>query len=491
MAFITSLPLLRPYSSLSRASPRNPQYSTIQCTTAPLPNPSPSTSKSPSVSLVSLGCPKNVTDAEVLLGDLSNHGIQITKSPESSDIIVVNTCAFVEEAKRESIDAILQATRHKHNGHTKGVVVTGCLAQRYADILADELPEIDAVVGFEHYNQLAKRVNDIVNGHQSVEDNRVAVGKADVPFRPEHRRVRLGPTHSVYVRLAEGCSHSCTFCAIPGQFRGQFRSKKWDDLTEEIQILTRNGAKELTLIAEDTNQYGMDFGHNDSRRLSHLLHFIADQVHNVEWVRLLYCYPSYFSEQLIQAIANLDVVCKYIDMPLQHISDNVLRRMNRPGRKHTETLIGRLRDGIPGLALRTTFICGFPGETEEDHQQLVEFVKNSRFSHAGFFVYSEEEGTPAADFNDQVPLEVRQYRCDELSSIQQQIQEELALERVGSVLEVMVDRIEDGHSIGRCRFDAPEIDGSVHILQKIQPGTILKVRILGTSSFDLYGEPVV
>lgn len=432
-----------------------------------------------------------MTDAEVLLGDLSRQGIRVTPSADSADVVVVNTCAFVEAAKRESIDAILAATRGKEGGVTKGVVVTGCLAQRYADMLADELPEIDAVVGFEHYDQLAERVRQIATGTPALGEDRVAVGTSQVPFRPEHERIRLGPRHTVYVRLAEGCSHSCTFCAIPGQFRGKFRSKDWDSLTEEIDRLTASGAKELTLIAEDTNQYGMDFPPEESRRLSHLLHHIAENVPTAQWVRLLYCYPSYFTEELINAIAKLDVVCKYIDMPLQHISDRVLRRMNRPGRAHTENLIARLREGIPGLALRTTFICGFPGETEEDHQELCRFVRHSRFSHAGFFAYSKEEGTPATDYPDQVSEAVRQYRCDELSSIQQRIQEELAAERVGSVVEVIVDRIEDGHSIGRCRFDAPEIDGCVHILQKIEPGTLLKVRVLGTSLFDLYGEPVV
>lgn len=471
---------------------RNRRVAPIACA-AVEDTPSSNILPAPSVSLVSLGCPKNVTDAEVLLGDLSKQGIQIQNSPNSADadVVVINTCGFVEDAKRESIDAILSATRGKADGLTKGVVVTGCLAQRYADLLAEELPEVDAVVGFEHYDQLAERVRQIAAGKAHVQESRVAVGTSQVPFRAEHERFRLGPKHSVYVRLAEGCSHSCTFCAIPGQFRGKFRSKDWDSLTSEIQALTAGGAKELTLIAEDTNQYGMDFPPHESRRLSHLLHHIAVNVPTAKWIRLLYCYPSYFTDELIQAIANLNVVCKYIDMPLQHISDRVLRRMNRPGRAHTEKLIGRLRDGIPDLALRTSFICGFPGETEEDHRELVNFVRESRFTHAGFFPYSEEEGTPAATYEDQVPMEIRQNRCDELSSIQQQVQEEIAGSRVGYVLDVIVDRVEDGHSIGRCRFDAPEVDGCVHILQKIDPGTILKVRILGNSSFDLYGEPVM
>lgn len=443
--------------------------------------------RAPSVSLVSLGCPKNVTDAEVMLGDLQSRGIKIVPSDGPADVVVVNTCGFVDDAKRESIEAILGAVDTKENG-TKGVIVTGCMAQRYADTLAEELPEVDSVIGFEHYDQIADHVKSLVGARRS-DIQRVSVGTSDVPFRPEHQRFRLGPKHSVYVRLAEGCSHSCTFCAIPGQFRGRFRSKNWEMLTNEIQVIATTGAKELVFIAEDTNQYGMDFAGSDGHRLSHLLHHVAQHVPSIRWLRLLYCYPSYFTDALIDAIAKIDIVCKYIDMPLQHISDRVLKRMNRPGRLHTETLLSRLTERIPELALRTTFICGFPGETDDDHQELVRFVETSRFAHAGFFVYSEEEGTPAADYGDQVPLEIREQRRDELVSIQQRIQEEQATEKIGQVLEVLIDRVEDGHSVGRCRFDAPEIDGCVHVLQKLEPGTILNVRILGTSGFDLFGEP--
>lgn len=424
-----------------------------------------------------------------MLGDLASKGIQVRPPDTDTDVVVINTCAFVEDAKRESINAILDAARSKRTSSTKGIIVTGCLAQRYADELAEELPEVDAVVGFEHYDKLPERIAAIAAPHNTTTTERVSVGSSHVPFRPEHRRFRLGPTHSVYVRLAEGCSHACTFCAIPGQFRGGFRSKPWDQLTHEIGHLVATGAKELVFIAEDTNQYGMDFNATESRRLSHLLHHVADNVPDAKWMRLLYCYPSYFTDELIHAIASIPTVCKYIDMPLQHISNRVLKNMNRPSRAHTERLLSRLHAEIPNLTLRTTFITGFPGETEEDHQELIDFIKRSRFRHAGFFVYSEEEGTPAAHYEDQVPMEIREYRRDELASIQQQIQEELAAEMVGQVVEVLVDRNEDGHSIGRTRNDAPEIDANVHILQQIQPGTLLNVRVLGTSSFDLYGEP--
>lgn len=559
MAFVTAPLSKTRCPPHSRVSPRRPN---LPAATAATPAATPSPDRpAPSVSLVSLGCPKNVTDAEVFLGDLASRGISINpqthpnaavadadldfaddfdladaefsdphsalhqqqqlhpQQPEpqqrqqeqheqqhpNSDVIVINTCAFVDDAKRESIDAILAATRRKQAGQASGVIVTGCLAQRYADQLADELPDVDAVIGFEHYDELPARVRQLAAGATSTtavkkEDNsltaggldRVRVGTPDVPFRPEHERVRLGPRHSVYVRLAEGCSHACTFCAIPGQFRGGFRSKPWEALTHEIAHLVSSGAKELVLIAEDTNQYGMDFARNnvDAHRLSHLLHHIADaHADRVHWVRLLYCYPSYFTDALIDAIARLDVVCKYIDMPLQHISDSVLRRMNRPGRAHTERLLHRLRAGIPGLTLRTTFIVGFPGETDAEHAELVAFVRASRFRHAGFFAYSEEEGTPATSLPDKVPAETAQFRRDELVSEQQRIEEELAAEMVGSVVDVMVDTMDAGHSVGRTRADAPEIDWRVHIVRQVEPGTVLPVRILGTSAFDLYGEP--
>lgn len=534
MAFVNAIPLqvsrFHAASILTETTPvsfnrrRHHVTATATVPTSTSPSPAPLHSladnknlKPPiKVSLVSLGCPKNVTDAEVMLGDLSAHGIQILpprtgnqyqedefsdeqqSQQEDADVIVINTCGFVEDAKRESVEAILSAARQKQTNNTKGIIVTGCLAQRYADTLAKELPEVDAVVGFEHYHEIPSHINSLVNSFTSTdgkkEESIVRVGKTSVPFRPEHERIRLGPKHSVYIRLAEGCSHSCTFCAIPGQFRGEFRSKSWDVLTSEIKHLTSDGkVKELVLIAEDTNQYGMDFKNPSdySHRLSDLLHHISTNHSNsVSWVRLLYCYPSYFTNSLIEAISKLDIVCKYIDIPLQHINDSVLRRMNRPSRSHTLSLLNKLREKIPGLVLRTTFITGFPGETDEEHRELVEFIKEQKFDHAGFFAYSEEEGTPAAEMSDQVPMEVREYRRDELTSVQQNIQEERATGMIGNVIDVLIDKIEDGHSIGRTAGDAPDIDSTVHILQQLPVGEFAKVRILGTSSFDLYGEPV-
>ncbi|KAJ8908937.1 hypothetical protein NDN08_005637 [Rhodosorus marinus] len=438
-----------------------------------------------SVSLVPLGCPKNTVDAEVMLGDLEQQGISVLDDESSADVIIVNTCGFIEDAKRESIEAILAAAELKQGSGAKGVVVTGCLAQRYASQLAEELPEVDAVVGFEGYKSLGEKVRKIALNGKKRSSSTVEVGKATVPFRPEWGRRRLAPKHTAYMRVAEGCDHACSFCAIPS-FRGKFRSKQWDQVVEEARLLASKGAVELNLIAEDTNQYGIDFK-GDSRRLSDLLYELAD-IEGIQWIRLLYCYPSYFTDELIDAIANIDKVVKYIDIPLQHISDPVLKRMNRPGAKHTKRLLNRLRDRIPEVEFRSTFITGFPGETQQDHEELVNFVKDFRFHRGGFFTYSEEDGTPAASLDRQIPEEIKMARRDELTSLQQDIQAEFADEKIGKVIDVLVDRIEDGHAVGRARFDAPEIDCIVHLLQDVPPGLVVKARVVESDLFDLLAD---
>jgi len=340
-------------------------------------------------------------------------------------------------------------------------------------------------VGFEGYKSLGEKVRKIALNGKKKSRSTVEVGKATVPFRPEWGRRRLAPRHTAYMRVAEGCDHACSFCAIPS-FRGKFRSKPWDQVVEEARLLAAKGAVELNLIAEDTNQYGIDFK-EDNRRLSDLLYELAD-IEGIQWIRLLYCYPSYFTDELIDAIANIDKVVKYIDIPLQHISDPVLKRMNRPGAKHTKRLLNRLRDRIPEVEFRSTFITGFPGETQRDHEELVNFVKDFRFHRGGFFTYSEEDGTPAAVLDRQIPEEIKTARRDELTSIQQDIQAEFAEEKIGKVIDVLVDRIEDGRAVGRARFDAPEIDCIVHLLQDIPPGLVVKARVVESDLFDLLAD---
>jgi len=466
----------------------------------------------------------------------SNTGAQA--SHEEADAIVVNTCAFIDEAraaeggaargvltrrqaKQESIAAIMDAAGYKADGKARRVIVTGCLAQRYAGELASELPEVsaratpsvtlshsllcvlqvDLVVGFQDYPRLSGELHGAL-GKQPARTgaSRVLVGSATVPFRPEWDRHALTPRHTAYLRVAEGCDHKCTFCAIPS-FRGKFRSKPWEAVLDEARRLAASGVRELNLIAEDTNQYGMDFpktGANAGRGLAELLHALA-ALPGVEWIRILYAYPSYFTDELIDAIATIPQVCKYIDIPLQHISNTTLLAMNRPPRQHTEALLHKLRDRIPGLALRSTFICGFPGEREEDHRELVNFCKTFRFERLGAFVFSEEEGTPAGAYPDQLPREVREARRDEIVQTQQRLQEKFAAKRVGSTISVLVDAYdeEEGVFVGRSQLEAPDVDPCVFLhdagLPGVPPlaiGQMRTCRVDGASLYDLTGYPV-
>ncbi|GLC40997.1 hypothetical protein PLESTB_000953900 [Pleodorina starrii] len=484
------------------------------------------------VSLVALGCPKNVVDGEVLLGDLARSGFTVTDDHEESDAIIVNTCAFVEDAKNESLEAIIEAASLNEDGKRRKVVITGCLAQRYSEQLAADLPEADLVVGFQNYGNLAASLQRSMGleptpealalaeaqrrqlqgqeqgeeGEARVEANggkagtsaatteRVLVGSATVPFRAEWDRHRLTPRHSAYLRVAEGCNHACTFCAIPG-FRGKFRSKPWQAVLDEAAHLVASGVKELNLIAEDTNQYGMD--RRDGHDLAQLLRELS-KLEGLHWIRILYAYPSYFNDALIDEIANNPKVCKYIDMPLQHISNLTLLAMNRPPREHTLRLLSTLRSRIPGLALRTTFISGFPGETEEQHRELVDFVKEFRFERMGCFAFSEEDGTLAASLPEQVPQGLRERRRDELISLQQRIGEEWAESLVGREIEVLVEGYnDDDWLIGRSQWDAPDVDPLVFLtdsenpaIPRLEAGQMRRCVVTSNSLFDLEAMPI-
>ncbi|GFR42266.1 hypothetical protein Agub_g3163 [Astrephomene gubernaculifera] len=542
--------------------PTGPRRRQVHCLAATTQTPVPISDKqSPQpaarkVSLVSLGCPKNVVDGEVLLGDLTRAGFSITEDHEEADAIIVNTCAFVEDAKSESLEAIVEAASLNEDGRKRKLVVTGCLAQRYSQQLAADLPEADLVVGFQSYGNLAASLQRSLglepsrealqiaqeaaaaaaaaagesaagapgaDGHQQdpqqqqqggqeqqeglrvraaaggeVEEAstsaRVQVGAATVPFRPEWRRHRLTPPHTAYLRVAEGCNHACTFCAIPG-FRGKFRSKPWGALLAEAAHLVAGGVKELCLIAEDTNQYGMD--RRDGRDLAQLLRELS-RLEGLAWIRILYAYPSYFNDALIDEIANNPKVCKYLDMPLQHISNLTLLAMNRPPAQHTRGLLARLRSRIPRLALRTTFISGFPGESEEAHRELVGFVKEFKFERMGCFAFSPEDGTPAASLPQQLPQRLRERRRDELISLQQRIGEEWAEGRVGEEMEVLVEGYnDDGWLIGRTQYDAPDVDPLVFLTEsddpavpRLEAGQIRRCVVTSNSLFDLEATPV-
>jgi ribosomal protein S12 methylthiotransferase len=452
------------------------------------------------VSMVSLGCPKNTVDGEVMLGDLHGAGFDVTDDHESADAIVINSCGFVEDAKNESVEAILEASQLA-NG-SKKIIVTGCLAQRYANDLANELPEADVIVGFENYANLPKTVGGLLgvetNGLIAPQQARVQVGGASPPFREEIKRLRITPRHTAYLRVAEGCDHKCTFCAIPS-FRGRFRSKPWQSIIDEAKALADSGVRELNLIAEDTNQWGIDLRASDGRGLAELLYALAE-VEGIEWMRILYAYPSYFSDELIRAIADVPQVCKYIDIPLQHITNLSLLRMNRPPRQHTEDLLYKLRDRIPDLALRTTFISGFPGETEEEHEELMQFCRDFKFERLGAFAYSEEDGTPAMEYPDQVPEEIRAIRRDQLVSQQQEISEDFAMSRVGKDVDVLIDNWDEDMQafIGRTTLEAPDIDPVVFVtedkskgLPPIEPGQMRRCNVIGSSLFDLEAQPIM
>jgi ribosomal protein S12 methylthiotransferase len=353
-------------------------------------------------------------------------------------------------------------------------------------------------MGFQEYPKLSSELHAALGAQapRAPTATRVLVGSATVPFRPEWDRHALTPRHTAYLRVAEGCDHKCTFCAIPS-FRGKFRSKPWDAVLDEAQRLAASGVRELNLIAEDTNQYGQDFPKSDGRGLAQLLAALA-AIPGIEWIRILYAYPSYFTEDLIDAIATIPQVVKYIDIPLQHISNTTLLAMNRPPRQHTEALLRKLRDRIPGLALRSTFICGFPGEREQDHRELVDFCKEFKFERLGAFTFSEEDGTPAGSYPEQIDPDVREARRDEIVSLQQRICERVAERRVGSVVQVLVDAIdEEGVFVGRTALEAPDVDPCVFLhdagLPGVLPLAIGQMRLCkvdGSSMFDLTAHPI-
>ncbi|KAK9830594.1 hypothetical protein WJX81_002766 [Elliptochloris bilobata] len=408
--------------------------------------------------------------------------------------------SFVDEAKAESLEAILEATQLKEDpaSSVQRVVVTGCMAQRYSSDLSDAIPEADLFVGFQNYEGLPGSIREALaapggDASRQAKRQRVQVGDATVPFRPEVERHRLTPAHTAYIRVAEGCNHACSFCAIPS-WRGRFRSKPWDAVVAEAAGLVASGVKELCLIAEDTNQYGQDV--RGGAGLAELLRELG-RLEGLRWMRLLYCYPSYFTEELIDEIATNPKVCKYVDIPLQHICNLTLLAMNRPPREHTERLLRKLRERIPGLVLRTTFISGFPGESEAQHAELVAFAREFAFERMGAFAYSAEEGTPAASLPEQVEEGVRQARRDELISLQQDIGQEFAESLVGREVDVLVDGYnEEGELVGRTQWDAPDVDPLVFLaeapagLPALEAGQLRRCIVTGSSLFDLEAHPV-
>ena len=475
----------------------------------------------PKVGMISLGCAKNLVDAEIMLGSVLQRGMKITPRLEDADVVVVNTCAFIDSAKEESIEAILEAHQRRdlNRGPDQKLIVSGCMSQRFAKELRHELPEVDAFIGLDQVSELGKIVEKILRKRPTLNAQHstpkadswtLDVGRSALDVSSENNidlsfantrptyipdydtpRFRLTPGHFAYVKIAEGCNHPCSFCVIP-QMRGKHRSREPESVLTEIRELVSEGVREINLISQDTTYYGMDLWPEkagprqpiDSTRgptLAALLREIQ-KIDGEIWVRLLYTHPAHWSDELIETIAQCDKVAHYIDIPLQHIDDSMLNRMRREtSRRYIERLIEKLRAGIPGVALRTTFIVGFPGETDAEFAMLLDFIRRTRFERLGIFKYSQEDGSRAAKMPEQIPAKIKNARYREAMSVQQQIAHDVAREKIGSELKLLVDQPHIARSAG----DAPDVDARV-ILSKAAPvGEFVWRRITGSRGYDL------
>ena len=433
------------------------------------------------VGFVSLGCPKNLTDTESMIGLLSRE-FEIVNDPMQADIIIVNTCGFIESAKQESIDTVLEMAGYKEKGRLKKLIVTGCLAQQYKDELLKEIPEADAVVGTGSYQDILKAVTETLKGEK------VKIC-ADINGEiPENLpRVLATPFYSAYLKIAEGCDNHCTYCIIPF-LRGKFRSRKEENIIAEAEALAKSGVSELILVAQDITCYGKDFG--GKARLTELLKKLSE-IKGIHRIRLHYCYPERVTDELIGEIAENPKICKYIDIPMQHASDKILKRMGRHITKaELISLVNKLRKKIPDIKIRTTFITGFPGETEEDFNELKAFISEMRFDKMGVFPFSCEEGTAAAKLDGEVAEEIREKRACELMAVQQEISLEKGREKIGKTIEVLCERqLPDGRYEGRSDGDSPEIDGCVVFEgDNVKIGEYVKVLVLNASEYDLEGK---
>src|SRR5580765_1555815 len=479
-------------------------------------------SRKPKVGMISLGCAKNLVDAEIMLGSVLQRGMEITSRAEDADVLVINTCAFIDSAKEESIEAILEA--HQQRGLNKRpdqkLIVSGCMSQRFARELHNELPEVDAFIGLDQVSQLGQIVEKLLSKRPTLNAQRpmpksdswvLAVGRSAFDVSSEHDeadlafaetrptyipdydtpRFRLTPAHSAYMKIAEGCNHPCSFCVIP-QMRGKHRSRKPESVLAEIRALVGEGVREINLISQDTTYYGMDLWEAkagprqpvDSTRGPTLVSLLREiqQIEGEFWVRLLYTHPAHWSDELIETIAECDKVARYIDIPLQHIAESMLARMRREtSRAHIEGLIHKLRDGIPGVTLRTTFIVGFPGETDAEFETLLDFIGRSRFERLGIFKYSQEEGSRAARMPGQLAAKIKNSRYRTAMAMQQSIAHDLAGKKIGSELKLLVDQ----PHIARSEGDAPDVDARVVLSEPAPVGEFIRRTVTGSRGYDL------
>lgn len=433
---------------------------------------------------ISLGCDKNLVDTEKMLGLLGREGYSFVDDETQADVIVINTCCFIGDAKEESINTILQMAQRKENGRLKALIVTGCLAQRYREEIIKEIPEVDAVLGTTSYEKIAETITETLKGHQILRFENI-----DAPVSPLTRRLLTTGGHYAYLKIAEGCDKRCTYCIIP-ELRGRYRSVPMEQLIKEAEELAAGGVRELILVAQETTLYGVDL--YGKKMLPELLKRLS-RVEGLCWLRLQYCYPEEITDELIETIRTEKKVCHYLDIPIQHASDTVLRRMGRrTNRRELTALIETLRSRIPDIALRTTLISGFPGETDEDHEALLSFVDEIEFDRLGVFAYSAEEDTPAFGFEGQIPDELKEKRRAEIMELQQDIAFFKSGSKNGAVLEVMIEgklADEDAY-VGRTYMDSPGVDGLIFVKsdESLMSGDFVRVRVTGALEYDLIGE---
>lgn len=438
------------------------------------------------VKLITLGCPKNQVDSEIMLGLLDQADFQLVDDINHADAVVVNTCGFIESSKEESIDTILHIVELKTSGQLSSLIVTGCLAQRYGDELIKEIPEIDGILGTGNFDQIVPVIQ------QSLEGQKVGgISQPDFEYHKDLPRICTTPDYTAYVKIAEGCNNRCSYCIIP-TLRGSLKSRSLEDIEEEVRLLAKRGVKEIILIAQDTTVYGLDL--YGEPRLTKLLERLV-KVEGISWIRVMYLYPDYITDELLKLIAQEKKICKYLDLPLQHASDPILKLMNRfTRREKIESIIKKIRDWIPGVVLRTSLIVGFPGETDKDFQQLVDFVQRVKFDRLGVFAYSREEDTPADLLTGHLPPEVITERWNQVMAIQRQIAFQNNQKLIDQVLEVLIEEYyskDERIALGRTKGDAPEIDNNIYIHDcQGEIGQIIQVKVLDALEYDLIGVEI-
>ncbi|MED4582132.1 30S ribosomal protein S12 methylthiotransferase RimO [Brevibacillus choshinensis] len=438
------------------------------------------------VAIVTLGCEKNLVDSDMMAHLIDEKGYELVENPEEATVVIVNTCGFIDAAKEESVNKILDMAELKETGKLKSLVVAGCLTQRYKEDILNEIPEVDGIVGTGDFMSITGIIEESLEGKRPI-----FVGNPIFTYEDVVKRKVKEGTYSAYIKIAEGCDNACTFCSIP-LMRGGFRSRTIESILEEARHLAAQGIVEVSLIAQDSTNYGTDI-YDGKLMLPELLNRLSE-VDGIQWIRLHYAYPGFFTDELIHTFATNPKVCKYVDMPLQHSEDHILKRMRRPGRQtDIRALVAKIRAQVPDVALRTSLIVGFPGETEEDFARLSEFVKDIRFDRLGVFTYSNEDDTPASRLPDHVEEETKEKRANLLMEIQREVAGDRNSRFVGQVLEVLIERYEGRNDIyvGRTQYDAPEIDGEVFVSGfKGELGSIAKVKITHSFEYDLAGEVV-